>query len=115
MTRKGIESLGLECFAKTDYTWGLTSVIFPFNINVQEFLSILAKDYNLYLAGGQGHLKGKIFRIGHMGDVDWGDILFALMSISDLLKKRYNFYPKEKDFLEKAFNAYKLATTHFSY
>jgi len=109
MTREGISCIGLECFAKTNYTWGLTSVALPEYVDGSLLLSLLAKEFNLYIAGGQEHLKGKIIRIGHMGDVDFGDILFALTSIFSVLKKLYNIKPKEKNFLERAYSAYEKA------
>ncbi len=113
MTRTGIEALGLECFAKENYTWGLTSVKMPEKIDVNRILKELAEKFNLYIAGGQEHLKGKIIRIGHMGYVDFGDILFALSSISCVLKFNYNLSPMYNDFLERSFLAYENATRNF--
>ncbi len=107
MTRYGIEAMGLQCFAKTNYTWGLTSVRLPKEVDGQNLLKYLAKNFNLYIAGGQDHLKGRIIRIGHMGDVDFGDILFALCAISEALESLYHIKPLNRDFLEQAFSKYR--------
>ncbi len=106
MTRCGVSAIGLSCFAEKNYTWGLTSVRVPKNIDGKELLNKIASTFNLHLAGGQDHLKGKIIRIGHMGYVDMSDILFALNAIAWTLKKEYNFVIKEKDFLEQASTSY---------
>ena len=106
MTREGISLMGLECLAKTSYTWGLTSVVLPKGVDGVLLIKELAKEFNLYIAGGQDHLKGKIIRIGHMGDVDAGDILFALNAIYRVLKKEYNITCKDKNFLGKAYDVY---------
>ena len=42
--------------------------------------------YDILLAGGQDHLKGKIFRIGHLGFVSDRDLLAAIASIEATLK-----------------------------
>jgi len=109
MTRWGVSALGLECFAKKNYTWGLTSVKLSQGVDGQKLVKYLAEKFNLYIAGGQDHLKGKIIRIGHMGDVDFGDILFALSAISSALKTLYNLTPKTPDFLEQAFSKFQEA------
>ncbi len=48
----------------------------------------LRDTYGVHVAGGQNHVEGKIFRIGHMGDVDAYDMLTAIaaleMTLADL-------------------------------
>jgi len=41
----------------------------------------LTKQYNITIAGGQQHLKGKIFRIGHMGYCEPLDVLQVISAI----------------------------------
>lgn len=106
MTRYGVEAIGLNCFAKKNYTWGLTSVELPQDIDGNRLLNKIASTFNLYLAGGQDHLKGRIIRIGHMGYVDMSDVLLALNAIAWTIKKEYNVSVKEKDFLEQATEVY---------
>ena len=47
-------------------------------------LSISGK-FDILLAGGQDHLKGKIFRVGHLGYVNDRDIITIISAISNTL------------------------------
>jgi aspartate aminotransferase-like enzyme len=87
MTRSGVKAMGLECLAGRNYTWGLTSVSLPEGVDGRKVLSMAQQDYNVVMAGGQDHLKGKIVRIGHMGYVDWADILAGLHALAQCLSR----------------------------
>jgi aspartate aminotransferase-like enzyme len=78
LTRTGLEAMGLELLARDLYTWGLTSVLLPSGVDGQKLLQRAAEDHGVIMAGGQGRLKGRIVRIGHMGHVDWGDLCAGL-------------------------------------
>ncbi len=78
MTREAVAAMRLELFAETDYTWGLTSIMLPPGIDAGELLKIAAAEYGVIMAGGQGHVKKSIVRIGHMGHVDFGDVAAGL-------------------------------------
>ena len=41
--------------------------------------------FDILLAGGQDHLKGKIFRVGHLGYVNDRDIITVVSAITDTL------------------------------
>jgi aspartate aminotransferase-like enzyme len=45
----------------------------------------MKKQFDIVLAGGQDHLKGKIFRIGHLGFVSDRDILAAIGALESTL------------------------------
>jgi len=45
----------------------VTAIRYPPGIDDSKFRKVLRADHRTILAGGQAHLKGKIFRIGHMG------------------------------------------------
>lgn len=109
MTRKGIEALGLELLAKKHFTWGITSILLPSGTDGQKILNTVAKQFNVVLAGGQEHLKGKIVRIGHMGYIDWADILAGLYALKESLEiNKIEFNPSE-NYLEQAMQAYEMA------
>lgn len=81
--RAGIKALGFTPFA--DPTYASNSVT---SINLPEGAdwSSLSKELlsrGLVLAGGQSTLAGKIFRIGHLGDVSVGDIVRAIEVLED--------------------------------
>jgi aspartate aminotransferase-like enzyme len=105
MTRAGVQSMGLEPLASTHYTWGLTSFLVPEGTDAQAVLQKMAADFNLVLAGGQDELKGRIIRLGHMGYVDWGDILAGLAALTHCLGSDLPD-PGRKDALEQAMTAY---------
>ena len=47
----------------------------------------LKNNFDILLAGGQDHLKGKIFRVGHLGYVNDRDIITVVSAISHTLLK----------------------------
>ncbi len=59
----------------------VTSVIPPDNVNPDDLRKYIRSKFGVVLAGGQGNLKGKIFRIGHLGYVEPTDILVALSAV----------------------------------
>ena len=54
-------------------------------MDAQAFLGRLEERFGVKLAGGQGPLSGKIFRIAHMGRIDELDILSALSAVELVL------------------------------
>ncbi len=84
-TREGIKGLGLELLAKGNLSHGVTAVKVPENIDGWEILKVLREKYGVTLAGGQERLRGKIFRIGHMGYIQFKDILVALGALEKVL------------------------------
>lgn len=83
-TRAGIEAIGLKTFAARPAA-GLTSVHVPTDVDGAAFLKRLESRFGIKVAGGQGRLKGKIFRIAHMGIIDELDILATLSAIELVL------------------------------
>ncbi len=90
--RAGIEALGLELFAARPAD-GVTSVKFPEGFDGSAMLKRIESRYGVKLAGGQAHLKGKIFRIAHLGVVDELDVIGALFAIEMTLHEMH--YPVE--------------------
>jgi aspartate aminotransferase-like enzyme len=79
-TRAGLEALGFRLFADRRYASDtVTAVWLPDGVEWKAFDADL-RARGLVAAGGQGNLAGKIFRIGHLGDVTLADIL-AVMEI----------------------------------
>jgi aspartate aminotransferase-like enzyme len=76
MVRAGIEAIGLRLLATEGHRSDtVTAVHAPTDSpeQLKELLGHLRTRYGLVLAGGQGDLTGKIFRIGHLGMIDEGD------------------------------------------
>lgn len=73
--REGIKSLGLSLFPDDGCASNtITAVKVPEGLDSKKLLKILREEYSTVLAGGQQRLDGKIFRIGHLGYVNEGDI-----------------------------------------
>jgi aspartate aminotransferase-like enzyme len=57
------------------------------NVEAEQIRSILRKRFDIAMAGGQDHLSGKIFRIGHLGFVNDRDILTAIGALEAALQE----------------------------
>lgn len=69
-TRRAVMAWGLEllCANPKEYSNSLTAVLMPEGYNADELRELILKRFNMSLGTGLGKLKGKIFRIGHLGD-----------------------------------------------
>ena len=80
--RAGVKAMGLELFSPDDDSAAVvTAVRAPDGIDGDELLEHLRDRHGVTLAPGQAHLKGKIFRIGHIGWFDVFDIASALAAV----------------------------------
>lgn len=76
--RAGLKSMGFELYADQAYASNtVTSALVPADVEWSSINKQL-RERGLVLAGGQGKMSGKIFRIGHLGDVSVGDIVRAI-------------------------------------
>jgi len=73
-TRAAVRALGLPLFAEVPSNT-LTAVHVPSGVDGSGVLKAMELTYGVKIAGGQDRLKGKIFRLGHIGYYDEGDIL----------------------------------------
>ena len=83
--RAGVMALGLKLFPK-DYSNVLTTISIPDGIDGGALVKTLKKN-GIFPAGGQEQLKGKIIRIGHIGNLDEYDVLAALSGLEFSLKE----------------------------
>ncbi len=82
-TRAGLEALGFELFAEpTHRSATVTAAHVPEGLDWKAFNAEL-KRRRLVLAGGQGKLAGRIFRVGHLGSVTLEEILGAMGTIEE--------------------------------
>src|SRR5947208_4960739 len=89
MVREGVKALGLELLCQDERfaSDSVTAIKCPEGIEVSALRNALEDDYNVVLAGGQGKLQGKIFRIGHLGLVEEEDIRATLRPLAATLAK----------------------------
>lgn len=86
-TRRGIKDLGLSLLADESCASNtVTAVKVPEGINGKELIDLMRTDYQVVVAGGVGKLEGKVFRIGHMGDVTEGEIEDCLAALDSSLR-----------------------------
>jgi len=87
-TRAAVQALGLPLYAADDCASpAITSVMPPAAVDAQKVRTLMKKRFDIALADGQDHLKGKIFRIGHLGFVCDRDILAAISSLEVVLQE----------------------------
>ena len=79
-TRAGVEAMGLSLFAKRPSN-GVTAVNVPSGLDGKKLVTHIQTRYHITLAGGQGEMAGKLFRVAHMGYISPFDILVALGAI----------------------------------
>ncbi|WP_320666666.1 alanine--glyoxylate aminotransferase family protein [Prochlorococcus sp. MIT 1307] len=85
-TQAGIKAMGLTLFAKEGHGSPAITAVLPERIDSETIRKIVKQKFDILLAGGQDHLKGKIFRIGHLGFVSDRDVLTAISSIEASLQ-----------------------------
>ncbi|MHB8110819.1 MAG: pyridoxal-phosphate-dependent aminotransferase family protein [Syntrophorhabdaceae bacterium] len=78
--REGAAAIGLEIFSK-DPSPAVTAICAPEGIDGQAIYKTLWKKYAVTGAGGQDHLKGKIFRLATLGYADKYDVITAVAAI----------------------------------
>lgn len=84
--REGVKAAGLTLFPKESPSDALTAVAAPEGVDGQQIYKNLRVQYGITAAGGQDHLKGKIFRISHMGYADRFDVITALAATEMVIK-----------------------------
>ena len=69
-TRRAVTAWELEllCLNPEEYSSSLTAVLMPQGFDADEFRKLVLQRFNMSLGNGLGKLKGKVFRIGHLGD-----------------------------------------------
>ncbi len=80
--REGAKAMGLELFSPDeDRSAVVTAIRAPDGIDATELALTLRDRYGVTIAGGQGDLRGKVFRIGHIGYYDVFDVTTALAAV----------------------------------
>ncbi len=86
-TRAGVKALGLKLFAPDEAASPAVTAIDPAPLEAEQIRAVMRKKFDIALAGGQDHLKGKIFRIGHLGFVSDRDVLTVISSLEATLRE----------------------------
>lgn len=85
-TREACRAMGLELFSKSP-SFAVTAVKSPQGIDADLIIKLLKTEFGVTFAGGQGHLKGKIFRLAHMGGIDEEHTVESIKALEEALTK----------------------------
>ncbi|NTW65453.1 MAG: alanine--glyoxylate aminotransferase family protein [Nitrospirae bacterium] len=85
-TRAAAAALSLPLYPKENPSLSLTAIEAPAGVDGQAIYKDLRVKYGITGAGGQDKLKGKIFRIAHLGYADTFDVITAVAGIEMVLK-----------------------------
>jgi aspartate aminotransferase-like enzyme len=88
--RAGAKAMGLELFSPDeDRSAVVTAVRVPEGIDADDVVKALRDRFGITIAGGQGGLKGRIFRLGHIGWFDVFDITTMLAAVEIVLAEHH--------------------------
>jgi len=86
--KDGVRALGLDLSGEhLERAWAVTAVRAPEGIDGDELVAKVRTDHGIILAPGQGPMKGKVFRIGHLGNYDRFDIIRCLAALELTLEE----------------------------
>ncbi|HXV56280.1 MAG TPA: alanine--glyoxylate aminotransferase family protein [Gaiellaceae bacterium] len=84
--RAGVKAMGLELFSPDeDRAAVVTAIRMPADVDGQAIVSSMRERSGVTAIGGQGPLRGRIVRIGHIGYVDVNDVVVALVALERAL------------------------------
>ncbi|HEY1262765.1 MAG TPA: alanine--glyoxylate aminotransferase family protein [Terriglobales bacterium] len=85
MTRAGVRALGLDLYAASAPAAALTAVSAPAGTDSSAIVKEFREMFSAVVANGQGEMKGKLFRIAHIGYYDYLDTVGILAALEHVL------------------------------
>lgn len=85
MTRAGVEAIGLKLFAAQSPGAALTAVATPAGVDSTGICKRFRDQFGAVVANGQGDMKGKLFRIAHIGYYDYLDTVGVLAALEHVI------------------------------
>lgn len=85
-TQAAMKAMGLPLYAADGHGSPAITAVAPNGIDAESLRKEVKNRFDILLAGGQDHLKGKVFRIGHLGFVADRDVLTAVAAIEATLQ-----------------------------
>lgn len=87
-TVNAVKAMGLDLFADEEVSSStVTAVNIPEGMTDKNLRGTMRNKYRIELAGGQDHLKGNVFRIGHMGNITHKEIISTIAALEMSLKE----------------------------
>ena len=84
MTRAAVTALGLPLFAPTAPSAAATAILPPAGVDSGVIVKELKRRFAAIVTNGQGEMKGKIFRIAHIGLFDYMDTIAILAALEQV-------------------------------
>jgi len=85
-TRAAAESLGLELFAASSPGSAVTAIKPPTGMDSGVIVKEFRTRFGAIIANGQGSMKGKVFRVAHLGYFDFADLFAVVAGLEVILK-----------------------------
>jgi aspartate aminotransferase-like enzyme len=85
MTRAGAQALGLKLFAASSPAAALTAIESPAGVDSGAIVREFRERFSAVVANGQGEMKGKLFRIAHLGYYDYLDTVGILAALEQVM------------------------------
>jgi aspartate aminotransferase-like enzyme len=87
MTRAAAQALGLKLFAATSPAAALTALVPPEGIDSSTLVKDFRRQFGAVVADGQGEMKGKLFRIAHLGYYDYLDTIAIIGALEHVIAR----------------------------
>jgi aspartate aminotransferase-like enzyme len=85
MTRGGVHALGLKLFSACSPSAAVTAVTSPAGVDSGAIVKEFRESFNAVVANGQGEMKGKLFRLAHIGYYDYLDTIGSLAALEHVM------------------------------
>jgi aspartate aminotransferase-like enzyme len=85
MTRAAAQALGLTLFSASSPGAALTAIASPAGMDSSDVVKAFRNQFGAVVANGQGEMKGKLFRIAHLGYYDYLDTIAAIGALEQVL------------------------------
>src|SRR5262249_31396881 len=85
MTRAAAHALGLKLFSASSPGAALTAITSPAGVDSGDIVKAFRNSFGAVIANGQGEMKGKLFRIAHLGYYDYLDTIAAIGALEHVL------------------------------
>jgi aspartate aminotransferase-like enzyme len=85
MTRAGAQALGLKLFSPSSPSAALTAIKAPAGVDSSAIVKEFRESFAAVVANGQAEMKGKLFRVAHIGYYDYLDTIGILAALEQVL------------------------------
>src|SRR6184192_1261520 len=87
MTRAAAQALNLKLFAASAPAAALTAIVPPAGIDSSAIVKDFRERFGAVVANGQGEMKGKLFRIAHLGYYDYLDTIAIIGALEQVIAR----------------------------